>query len=231
MPNYVKNTTILSPFDLIAPHSCRGCGSMGNILCNRCKKHILSVHKNLCPICKAPNTNGICHNHPQFPPCFIINERTDLIDVLLHEFKYSSIRSLAKPLAELLDETIPLFTGQTTIIPLPTISKHIHQRGFDHTYLIAKKLAKIRKSNYRVAKLIIRQNNTVQVGATRNTRISQAKKAYSLSKNVKINPDTTYILFDDVWTTGASMQSAVSLLQKAGAQKIAIALIALSRIN
>ena len=231
MPNYVKNTTIISPFDLIAPHSCRGCGSMGNILCNRCKNHILSVRVNLCPICKTPNTNGICHNHPQFPPCFIINERIDLIDILLHEFKYSSIRSLAKPLAELLDETIPLFTGQTTIVPLPTISKHIHQRGFDHTYLIAKKLAKIRGPCCQTSKLIIRQNNTVQVGATRNTRISQAKKAYSLSKNAKINPGITYVLFDDVWTTGASMQSAVSILQKAGAQKITIALIALSRIN
>ena len=52
-----------------------------------------------------------------------------------------------------------------------------------------------------------------------------------ISQKIKINPDTTYILLDDVWTTGASMQSAIKKLQQAGASKIIVAILSLSRIN
>ena len=41
MPNIVKNTTLPSLLDILAPHSCRGCGRIGNVLCNRCKNNII----------------------------------------------------------------------------------------------------------------------------------------------------------------------------------------------
>ena len=56
-----------------------------------------------------------------------------------------------------------------TIIPLPTISKHIRSRGLDHTFLIAKELKKLRKNNFYVEKLtdeekmILISNNEEQI--------------------------------------------------------------------
>ena len=227
MSNIVKKTTFPGLFSLLAPHSCRGCGSLGSPICNRCKKYIIFRHHNLCPICHHSNPTGKCPNCSNLPPIFIAGNRSDLIGELIHAYKYESVRSLAYPLAEILDSILPSFNTPIIIVPLPTITKHVRERGFDHTYLIAKHLAKLRPQ-CTVANLLTRTKNTVQVGSSRETRLEQATSTYRLAKNTKPNPNATYILFDDVWTTGASLQSAYALLKKAGIQKIVIGVLALS---
>ena len=228
MPNIVKNTTIINLLDLLAPHSCRGCGCIGQPLCDCCKNYIIKSHQNLCPVCHTPNLNGQCPNCPHLPPIFIAGTRDNLLGDLIQDFKYHSVRALAYPLAEILDHTLPTTNQQTFIIPLPTINKHIRERGLDHTYLIAKHFAKLRGPNYHVTRLLVRTKNSVQVGSSRKTRLTQASSAYNLAPHTQIDPTATYILFDDIWTTGASLQAAYSLLQKAGAQNIIIAVLALS---
>ena len=230
MPNIVKNTTIPGLFDLIAPHSCRGCGRTGAILCDCCRNNIRKQYVNICPICKTKNPTGSCQNCHNLPPTFIIGNRNDLIGNLVHDYKYHSVRALAKPLAEILDQTLPSTNNLVIIIPLPTISKHIRERGFDHTLLLAKKLAK-KRPNYQVSKLLVRANNTMQVGSSRSERIAQTDQAYTIKNSIHLNPNTTYLLLDDVWTTGASMQSAIKKLRHAGAHKITLALLALSHIE
>lgn len=216
----VKNTTSPGLLDLLAPHSCRGCGRTGNILCNRCKNNIILDHLEHPPKLKLPKS---------FPPTFIVSDRTGLISTLIQDFKYNSTRALATSFAKILHQILPPLPPSTIIVPLPTVQQHIRARGLDHTYLIAKKLAKL--CNYRVEKLLTRANSTVQVGSSRKTRLMQAKSAYALNPKIKIDPNTTYILFDDVWTTGASMKAAVKKLRQAGAKNIIVALLAFSRLE
>ena len=203
----VKNTTIINPLDLIAPHTCRGCGELGCVLCRRCKKYIKSSQKN--------NTHIIT-----------IGRRDGILERLIHDLKYNSVRQAATPLAELIAEKMPIIQGEAILVPLPTISRHVRSRGLDHTLLVAKRLAKIK--GYKVKRLLIRNKNTVQVGADRKTRLIQARSAYSAKKNIKIDPSATYILLDDVWTTGASMRAAKATLEKAGAKNTIIAVLSIS---
>ena len=227
----VKNTTFPGLLDLLAPHSCRGCGRTGSVLCERCKNYIISQQSNFCPNCKQHTKHGKCKNCQNLPPTYIGGERTGLLDDLIHHFKYNSARALAHPLAEIMHHSLPTIKGDVVIIPLPTASKHIRERALDHTYLIAKHLAKLSGANYKVQKLLTRTNSTVQVGADHATRLSQAASAYQLAQHAKINPHTTYILFDDVWTTGASMQAAIKKLSSAGAKHIIVAILAVSRLD
>lgn len=220
MSNIVKNTTFPGILDLLMPHTCRGCGRIGIVLCERCKNNIILDHFNHPPKFDPPKS---------FPPIFIVSDRIGLINTLIYDFKYNSVRTLAKPFAEVLNAILPKLENQTIIVPLPTINRHIRLRGLDHTYLIAKRLAKLR--HYSVQKILIRNQNTVQVGADRKTRFAQAQTAYSIDPNFKINPNTTYILFDDVWTTGASMKAAVKKLRQSGARKIVVLLLAISRLK
>lgn len=216
----VKNTTFPSLLDLIIPHSCRGCGHTGSILCNRCKNNIILDHLEHPPKLKLPKS---------FPPTFIVSDRAGLVNVLIHDFKYNSARALATSFAEILHQILPPLPPSTVIVPLPTVQQHIRARGLDHTYLIAKKLAKL--SGCHIERLLIRNNNTVQVGSDRKTRLMQAQSAYLVNPDIKINPATTYLLFDDVWTTGASMQAAIKRLRQAGAKNIIVALLAVSRLE
>ena len=74
--------------------------------------------------------------------------------------------------------------------------------------------------------MIERANNTVQVGASNEKRKVQAKEAYIVRQ--KLETLKTYMLLDDVWTTGSSMMTAYEKIFQAGARKIVIAVIAKS---
>ena len=223
----VKNTTYPDPFDLLFPHSCRGCGRLGEALCECCKNNIVKSHQNICPNCKKPKTTDSCKNCQNLPPVYVVSDRNGLLGEIIHDYKYYSVRSLSRPLAEILDNILPKDLPKNSIlVPLPTASHHIRSRGFDHTYKIARNLAKIR--HLKVEPIILRAKNTVQVGADKKDRLIQAKQAYAINPKAKINPNVTYILFDDVWTTGASVKAAQKILEDNGAKKIKITILAYS---
>ena len=229
MSNIVKNTTLVNLFDLFAPHSCRGCGRLGTPLCDCCKKNILAQNSNFCPCCKKSKTTGKCPKCQNLPPTYFIDARYGLLDTLIHDFKYQSVRALSPIFADLLNSRLPKIPNPIFIIPLPTATNHIRARGFDHTLSIAKHFAKLRHA--KVLPFFLRTNNTVQVGANRQIRLTQAEQAFTINPKIKINQKATYILFDDVWTTGASMQTAIKKLRQAGASNIVIALLAVSRLD
>ena len=226
----VKITTFPSLLDLLAPHSCLGCGRLGSILCDRCKNYILAQHSNICPNCKKPRSSNKCSHCKNLPPIYIVGSRHELLDNLIHTYKYDSVRALSKIFAELLDQILPQDLPQNTcIVPLPTSTKHIRERSLDHTLLIAKHLAKLR--HFQVRPILERNKNTVQVGASRTTRLAQATDAYIINHNFKPDSNTTYLLLDDIWTTGASMLSALQKLHSAGAKNVQIALLAYSELS
>ena len=207
----VKNTIYPGLMDLLFPHSCRGCGRLGEVLCGCCKNNIIKTRQ----------------NHKFNPPIYVVDNRNGLLGELIHDYKYHSIRALARPLAELMDQTLPKDLPKNSIIvPLPTATHHIRVRGLDHTLKIAKHLAKIR--SYSIERLLLRNQNTVQVGSNRSKRISQAASAYILNPKAKIQKDATYILLDDVYTTGASIDAATKILNSAGIKNIKISLLAYS---
>ena len=214
----VKNTTLLNPFDLLAPHSCRGCGRLGEVLCDRCKKYIISAEHGIRPK-KCPDSI----------PIYSLGKREDLLATLIHDFKYHSVRTIGVKLAELLNEALPELPKGSMLVPLPTSTKHIRARGFDHTLFIAKRLAT--KRGLKLEKILLRVKNTVQVGADQKTREAQASSAYEINQKIKINPDKTYVLFDDVWTTGSSMLAAAKKLREAGAQNFIFVLLGISRLD
>lgn len=232
MTKIVKNTTFPSLLDLIAPHSCLSCGHLGTVLCDRCKKHILAHHTHICPNCKEPLLSAKCPNCSELPPIYAIGPRHELLDHLIHTYKYESTRALAPILAELLNSVLPPdLPTNTLVVPLPTSTKHIRERGLDHTLLLAKHLARLR--GWRVARPLIRTKNTVQVGSDRTTRLKQADNAYAPAKRFVIDPTATYLLLDDVWTTGASILAATKKLQLLGIANdhISVTLLAFSTIS
>ncbi len=229
MPKNVKITTIISPMDLLFPHSCQGCGRLGSPLCDRCKNYIKNLPvPNICPNCKRPRNDFSCRHCKNLPDFYYLGEKSGPLGNLIKTYKYSSVRALAKEFASLLDAKLPNISGPVAIVPLPTASHHLRSRGFDHIGLIAKHLAKLR--HYQVVHPLIRAKNTVQVGTDEKTRQIQADAAYVIKPGFRPNNATTYLLLDDVWTTGASMTSAVNKLKKTGTQKIAIATLVINHL-
>lgn len=209
MAQNVKNTTQNSIIDIACPHYCKGCGALGSILCERCKKYLISESR--------------MNKYEKMPGFLICGRRKGLLKELVNEYKYRPVRSMALPLARILDELLPEMEN-VVVVPLPTVSRHIRERGFDHMVLLAKKLARIR--GWECRKLLVRENNTVQVGADAKKRHEQAENAYGIRGKIDSSP--LYLLLDDVLTTGASMEAAERVLKAAGAKRIFKAVVARS---
>ena len=239
----VKNTTKFGLLDLLCPHSCRGCGCLGTVLCDCCKNYIMEQHSDLCPICQQtfstqnPNNKQKpfrCQNcESPFLGTFVVGYRTGALADLIKNFKYHSVRAAAPILTDLLDATIPPdlekmlvpsspIDVKIVVVPLPTIGKHVRARGLDHTKILAQRLARRRGWQYRP--LLSRAQDTVQVGTKASERQAQAKTAYRI--NINPDPNVYYLLLDDIWTTGATMLAAAKLLQDAGAKHLLAALLA-----
>lgn len=106
------------------------------------------------------------------------------------------------------------------LVPLPTIRKHIRERGFDHTLRLCFELENFLQKrlddlgvSVEYQSLLVRKNKTVQVGKEKKERVKQAEKAYEIREGIEIENKTLYILVDDVTTTGASLAAAKKILQ------------------
>lgn len=124
--------------------------------------------------------------------------------------------------ADLLDATLPELPANTIVTTIPTASSHIRQRGYDHALLIGKRVAATRSLQF--AHLLKRNHELSQKDADRVERQKQAETAFEAKGT--LDPSVSYLLIDDVVTTGASLRYAAEALAQAGAQTIWVAVIA-----
>lgn len=159
----------------------------------------------MCPHCALPFLKQFC-----------IGEREGVLRRLIEIYKYNSVRAASFELAELLESIIG---SGWVLVPLPTIRRHIRERGFDHIGLLCK------KTGLTVERALMRVNNSVQVGADMEMRRKQAAEAY---RAIRVDANKNYLLVDDVWTTGSSMMAACDMMRASGSKNLAIAVIARS---
>lgn len=219
----VKNTTSWRIADLLCPHTCRGCGRLGTVFCGCCKNNILEKRVNVCPLCKHKldvNEKQRCGDcEIGFDEVFVGGWREGALSKLVAEYKYKSVRAAGVVLAEVLNASIPERWGadkEVIVVPLPTIGKHVRERGFDHTLCLAKKLA--RRRGWKVERLLVRKADTVQVGTKAAERQEQAERAYEATRRTQ--KGVKYLLLDDVWTTGASAMAAERAMRGVGAEDV-----------
>jgi ComF family protein len=218
--------TLLS---IVAPHHCSGCGQIGTLLCDNCKYDIIDEHENVCIVCKKPASNrGVCaHCRVPYERAWTVGERSGSLQRLIGQYKFTYARAAYKPLSDLLDRTISQLPIGTIIVPVPTIASHVRERGYDHILLIAIRFAHIR--GLKLHKSLKRSSQTTQRHTSANTRRQQAKRAFEV-RGV-IDPAATYLLIDDVATTGATLEFASKELKKAGAQHVWVAAIAYQTLD
>jgi len=222
MPN-VKNTMIDALLSMVAPHLCSGCGQIGSPFCDNCKYNISEEPFSGCILCQKPHPFGVCDDHnSSYNQAFVVGERSGPLQQLIGGYKFKNIKAASVALADLLDRRLPPFPADSVLVAIPTSPAHIRERGYDHMALIAKRLGALRKVT--VSKVLVRDNTLTQHHANRKDRIEQAKSAFRIAG--PINADTTYIIIDDVVTTGATIEQAAKLLRAAGAVDIWVAAIA-----
>lgn len=218
----VKNTIQRRLTNLLAPHHCYGCGQTGTPLCEYCRNNIIEEPYFRCIVCEQPygiSTQRCATCRSSFARVWCVGERHETLERLINAYKFERCSSLRTLLAELLNETMPQLPPDITVVPVPTISAHIRRRGYDHAAGIAKRVAQSQAVPYRA--VLQRQHNHVQHGASRKDRIRQAKTAFRCTEPLQ----GRYILIDDVYTTGSTVEYASRALLEAGASEVWVAVL------
>ena len=189
----MKNTMFYTVSEIFCPHYCISCAKAGGIVCECCKKYIMLKRKAECLCCSGPLDEDVCKRCAlPFYHQYCLGKRDGLLKELISIYKYNSVKACGLILAQMVAE-IGHFAN-IIIVPLPTIDKHIRERGFDHTGFLARRVARF--SGARCIDLLKRANDCVQVGADEATRRMQAESAYAINKG--INKSSRIILLDDV---------------------------------
>ena len=139
-----------------------------------------------------------------------------VIKEVIDGFKFYNAYAAHRELAALLSDRVGMLPTNCVIVPIPTIPSHIRQRGYDHTLLIAKRLAKLQGRS--VGRCLRRATSSMQRGKNRAEREEQASHAFYAKG--RLDPKATYLLVDDVVTTGATLKYAAQALLDAGAKEV-----------
>ncbi len=214
---------------LLAPHECLGCNREGSLLCSSCRIIAITTLPSRCFVChKATRQSAVCESCKHTIPLehvWVATEYSELPKQLVYKLKFGRASAAAQSIARSIYDELPLLPKETIVTHIPTASSRIRSRGYDQAQLIAKAVAA--QSGWKYKPLLVRVNDSRQVGSSREQRFAQMESAFALKKNCTFQ-GADILLIDDVVTTGATLQAASKQLKAAGVKTVNAAVFAAS---
>lgn len=141
----------------------------------------------------------------------------------IHEAKYRgnehAFELLSAALIEYLRDADDRGPPRSSIVvPVPLGEKRRKERGFNQVEEIANRAAKLLGCAVDATFLERTRETASQVSLPRRARLENMRGAFRATRRAL--PAHTYIVIDDVITTGATLQAAIDALRDAGAEHI-----------
>lgn len=208
--------------DLLFPRNCLECKKAGEYICTQCLAKVEQA-KLICPLCKKYSFNGkthsFCANKSPLDGLYSFYKYEGVIRKAILRIKYNFAYDVAGELVNNLKGEVNL--GGAILVPVPLHKKRENWRGFNQSTILAKLLAEKNKWTYQ-NNLVLRLENTIpQARLGKNERMRNISGKFAV--NNEILPqwiDRTIVIFDDVWTTGATMSELANELKEAGIKRV-----------
>ena len=226
--------------EIFFPRSCVSCGggvedSGYEHLCRDCGRELFLVAPPACRVCGHPFFGMLagsqaCPHCAELQPVFDEGKTLFLAKgpgrALVHELKYRSgfyvlrdIERMVRAAQDYLD-----YLADAVLVPVPLHTDKQRERGYNQSTRIAEAFARATDGRSRVEPLLRRTKFTqTQTRLNRAARHQNVKNAFALAPDAVVIRDQSYILVDDVFTTGSTLNACAAALQQAGAQHIKVA--------
>lgn len=212
---------MFSPLDYLFTEPCRICDTL---ICKRVS-HAQTVC-NACwlPLAGQPAQIDSCAIPGSGAPIAVAHAVSyeDTIKRLLYKLKYDNDRLIAADLALLLatayDSITALVPATSQLVPIP-LSRWRHlKRGYNQSELLSKHLSKIVQLQQNRSILRRVKHTRAQHNLSKPERSQNIQNAFACKLNFNANktPDS-FILIDDIHTSGATLAEAARTLYAAGA--------------
>ena len=210
---------IFSLIQLIFPNYCIFCEKHldidEQIICLGCLNSIPKFDINL----NDKFLDRIQQKH--FDDLIICLEFENKIQQLMHLFKYSGYKVIAKIFAQVLYEQVKQ-KKYDLIFSVPLHEAKERERGYNQSDLIAKHLANFMKAKHRQSIKRIKYTKS-QTKLSRTQRIENVKGVFHVEENVK---GKYILLIDDIITTGSTLNECAKTLKEKSALKVDVVAIA-----
>lgn len=215
---------------LLFPARCVNCGQWGDFLCASCYDQVLFLDRQFCPICHRSAIDGLTH-----PGCakpwgldgsLSASQYKGPMRKLIACFKYKPyVKAVSlvihKVLANYFAAEEAYFTEGNVIsaVPLHWIRKN--ERGFNQAEILAKLVAEVFQLPFN-CKILKRVKRTEpQASLSREGRQTNTRGAFELCDGAKeLIKGCSFVMVDDVWTTGSTLKECGKVLKRAGAERV-----------
>lgn len=191
---------------------CGVCNKLGEgYLCRRCEKELEKYIVNLKHILENAEA-------------FHVFKYEKLIRKMIIGYKFNDKSYLYKTFCEIIvknKKTLEFIKSYDIIIPVPIHKKRKKERGYNQSELIVQELSRRIGIKYYKNILVKTINNKPQSTLSKEMRKENTENVYKLAEKEKIN-NKKVLLFDDIYTTGATANSCIQELKKAKTKKIGL---------
>jgi ComF family protein len=223
--------------DLVFPPVCVHCGGVVEVgplrhLCEKCAALVVFVRPPCCKTCGHPffgDAHGerFCTHCLELDPAFNEGRTCVLLTgpgrSLVHALKYHRALHVLEDMAVLIRTTPGMsdYVRGAVLVPVPLHPRKEREREYNQSRLIAQLFAAAGGPATRVAEPLRRVVDTpTQTAFDRRTRQANLKNAFALRKGAAISPRERYVLIDDVFTTGSTLNACARVLRRAGGMNL-----------
>lgn len=230
--------------DVVFPATCTHCRDLVEPastpdgfrhLCVRCARDLEFVHAPHCTICGHPfygvvDGERTCPHCEGLRPAFDEGRTCVLFKgparSLVIELKYRRGLYVLHDMERIFARSahVLAFVRDAVLVPVPLHPRKARERGYNQAQLLAEALTRVAGGRTRVEMILRRNVDTVtQTAFDRKSRAANLKNAFALAPGANLNPASRYILIDDVFTTGSTLNSCAHTMRRAGALILGVA--------
>lgn len=228
-----------SLLDVFFPRSCVHCGGAVDgaafrYLCGPCSSELFVARPPNCRTCGYPFFGMVagpraCPHCEALDPVFDEGRTLFLAKgpgrALVHELKYKMGTYVLEDVQTLIRNTgyFLEYFENAILVPVPLHPTKLRERGYNQSELIAQAIAAASGARG-VANLLGRRAYTqTQTRLSRAARQRNVKNAFALADDAAVMADYSYIIVDDVFTTGSTLNACAAVLREAGATRLKVA--------